>query len=134
MLNLLIDTMEEVIQLEKELYMPTYYMDKPPETYETIHDCGTAACILGYAALKVESTVPKNILAHNLWEELQLELGLYLAASIADGWHISRLSAAMKLKHYPLLEGHKHFTEKTTPEDALNYLLLVKRILVNENS
>jgi len=70
MLNLLIEAMEEVIALDKELYMRHYYKEDEPQEGTTISECGTAACILGYAALKVPE---------QLWYKLRQDLGYHLA-------------------------------------------------------
>jgi len=128
-LNLLIATLEKVIQCNKELYMKQYYKDSYfyQEQNTTIHSCGTAACVLGYAALEVPMH-PRAI-----WIQLNKEIGNDLAGSIADPTARKRMAAATCFFNRPdWLYEYKHLTsEEPTAQDALDYVLKVKSHLSN---
>jgi hypothetical protein len=120
-LNLLIEAMQEVIELDKKLYMKMYYRNGL-EKGTTIHDCGTPACILGYAALKVPDT------PEELWCQLREELGRYLADSIV-GYSPSYREGSLKRvdPEHPLL-GHNHITSlHPTAQDALDFIKKVTK-------
>jgi hypothetical protein len=128
-LNLLIDTLQKVILHNKELYMKEYYKDSyfkhEYQETTTIHECGTAACVLGYAALEVPMH-PRAI-----WIQLTKEIGNDLADSIADPTARERMAAATCFFNRPdWLYEYKHLTsEEPTAQDALDYLLKVKEIV-----
>ena len=91
--------MQEVIHL----FIKLYYRNGL-EKGTTIHTCDTAACVLGYAALKVPDT------PEQLWYKLQQELGYHIADSIV-GYSPGCRGGALRCvdpKH-PLLD-HNHIT------------------------
>jgi len=136
-LNLLIDAMTEVVELNKKLEMGSFFeIEDNLDTSTTIHSCGTAACVLGYGALLSGTTNTMEEKADTLWDELYAEIGKLLGDSIVSPAKWQRLGDA---KEYCLLHGwptdwlqeQKHLTTSSTSQDALDYMLEVKKRLQN---
>lgn len=144
-LDSLITMMEEVVQSSLPLYMDTIF--KEPEaaqfaydqsTSTDMHNCGTACCIVGYAAFDsnvilaanvVNSGSPGNV-ATDIWGQLELELGVNFADSIVASDTEIRMSNAIRalnarymptewLEEYPHLSA-EHNTDD--PQHAVDYM------------
>lgn len=101
-MDLLIDTLEKVNQQDKELHMARFYKLPAmvgPDT--TLHNCGTAACIIGYGALDPDIVkflkrgvkYPTPLTVHQLWSRLAAKYGDSVTEAIAMGGPESRRSA-----------------------------------------
>jgi len=128
MLNLLIEAMQEAVALDKELSMSWYFKGYYPSPYDTIHTCGTAACVLGYAALKVPGD--KYEAVELLGEGLEKEISHDLTMSIISSSVEDRVEHALYFKEGEWVNEYKHLTlDDPTAQDALDYLLKVKEIV-----
>jgi hypothetical protein len=135
-LNLIIDAMTEVVARKKELYMPGFYREQTPSIDTTIHTCGTAACVLGYTALKVPDVERRSMFKAGsfLWVDLIVEIGGPLADAIAMPSSYDRRYALLQEGTADHLQDHNHVTlDNPTAEDALDFILKVKEF-VDENA
>jgi hypothetical protein len=138
-LNLLIEAMTEAVELDKKLAMFKFFdTEGCIERDTTIHTCGTAACVLGYGALLVgtEGTIALEEQANSLWDDLTEEVGEDLADSIAAPLVFQRTIGARRycFEHdlpNDWVKEQKHLTTYSTSQDALDYLLELKKRLQN---
>jgi hypothetical protein len=127
-LNLLIEAMQEVIELDKTIDMSWYFKEYEPEDTDTIHTCNTAACVLGYAALKVPGD--KYEALRKLRVMLEREIGHGLTHSIIASKSTTRIECALAHKNGDWVAGYQHLVSNyPTAQNALDYLLKVKEIV-----
>jgi len=120
--------MQEVIELDKTIDMSWYFKEYEPEDTDTIHTCNTAACVLGYAALKVPGD--KYEALRELRLTLEREVGHSLAHSIIAAKSTTRIECALARKKGDWVAAYQHLTsEEPTAKDALDYLLKVKELV-----
>ena len=115
---------------DKELDMRDFYAD-PAEVRRntTIHTCGTAACILGYAALSPDVCSVKGP-PSVLWYELEVaerqESGgydTYITDSLVCCEAKTRRNRASKFLEPGTINLFKHLTsDETTITDAIVYI------------
>jgi len=134
LLELLIETMEQVVASDLDFRMDDYYLDRDTADQATdIHTCGTAACVAGYGAvnpkiqkfLEVDmplfraSETAENI-ADYLLEEIG-DLGYSVFVSKAEGRYDH---AAQYLPETDLEFEHLHKDEPEAKE-TLKYMKYV---------
>lgn len=116
---------------ENTLYMFSYIEDRGDLVEgKEIHTCGTAACICGYMALK-DKVLSGNSSVFDIAEEYAAQfdqvLGGYLGKSI---WYESEGDRVYYAEEAELFSPeelkHPHLTTKSTLQDALSYLELVR--------
>lgn len=150
----LIDSMEKAVAFEKELKMADIFEKFPSQFYEqgktTIHNCGSAACVMGYAALHEDSLGLVKLrgvesAANEIWRALSGELqGAFgcddeiakaLPDSIALGLAGERKAEAQDAGVPVELLLMNHLNEDyPTAQDALDYLIDLKSYLVETYS
>lgn len=70
-----VKTMEKVVELQKPLYMESYYYRaREAEVSPSVSECGTACCILGWMVVDLDENDPRrkaeiNDRASMLWDE-----------------------------------------------------------------
>ena len=150
----LIDSMEKAVAFEKELKMADIFEKFPSQFYEqgktTIHNCGSAACVMGYAALHEDSLGLVKLrgvesAANEIWRCLggeikgafgcDAETGEDLADSIALAFAGERKAEAQDAGLPEELLQMTHLNvDDPTAQDALDYLLALKTYLVETYS
>ena len=139
LLDAIIRVMEIVVRESKAFRMYDFYENRKkivPET--TVHNCGTAACICGYAALDMDVRMLTKQsdcgnLTDDVWESVKNELdNFYVSYSMFDAYPEGRMRAAQKCKWITHLLEHPHLIRETpTAAEALDYLIKV-RVAFNE--
>lgn len=144
-LDALITMMEEVVKSKLPLHMDNIFEDRDAaqfayehSTSTDIHNCGTACCIVGYAAFDSDVILAANVtqgtspglIATDIWSKLEFELGDDFADSIAGSDADVRMSSATRaclrrgmpvdwLQEYPHLSAYSNTDE---PQDAVDYM------------
>ncbi|AYA64292.1 hypothetical protein [Alteromonas sp. RKMC-009] len=139
LLDAIIRVMEIVVREDKAFRMYDFYEKRnkvAPET--TIHTCGTAACICGYAALDMDvighvKVVGLGTPPRKIWACVEKELDSVCAAdSMFDAYPEDRMDSANRTGWLHHLLDHPHLIRETpTAAEALDYLQKVK-IAFNE--
>lgn len=131
LLELLIETMEQVVASELAFRMDDYYLDRDTADQAVdIHTCGTPACVVGYGAVSPKIQKHLNVdmpyfraaetaedIADYLLEEIG-DLGYSVFASLAE----SRYSSASN--HLPETDLEFEHLHKNEPEakETLKYM------------
>lgn len=144
--NRIIEVMQDVVAAKLPLHMPSYYEEEIYVNEDTtIHNCGTAACICGYAALDptvqelagtvgmslaaqpatVRTSVKEELYDNNLTDSYNAASKIFNALFGADAGF--RKYAAEQAKMPVALQRSPHLI-KTNPsaKDALKFLIAVR--------
>jgi hypothetical protein len=141
-LEAITDVMVEVEKAELPLDMEYYYKDKLKG--DTIHTCGTAACIIGYAALdeKVQSLIGMHYnrkasrIPDKLINFLEPVIGYSKAWSLVwclfDTDDEVRRDEAKQVPELSHLLHLPHFNKEPTPTEAIEALVAVTEVIRKE--
>ncbi|KXJ61662.1 MAG: hypothetical protein AXW14_08610 [Alteromonas sp. Nap_26] len=152
-LDALITMMESVSSNHLPLYMSNLYRntrDLQDRTEELdIHNCGTACCIVGYAALdenvrtvagikvRTDNSSGYQSMAVDVWEKLEDEITEELADSIAASYSPLRFSNAISgltelglsddwIDNYPHVAADENTDD---PQHAVDYMKALREVL-----
>lgn len=143
----IIDAMTVAVEFEKPLSMPAWFRDpEKAAKAEDIHTCGTAACVMGYAALHgplrklvglTAAPDPSDDgdarddnaekIASDWTRELEglgfsVKASRDIRSSLIAGYPMSREWAAKEVKLPKALRESTHLlSDRTTAKDALEY-------------
>jgi len=119
LLNMTLDALKIAKKSEQELHMTSFYRDKRLSEVEDkgIHNCGTAACVLGFAALHPDSPTKE---VTRLWLLMDDEASVDIVASFVAESPDLRLASA-EAAGIDLVFSHL-IKEEPTLDDVIEYL------------
>jgi hypothetical protein len=144
MLDSMINIMEAVVKEQKPFSMNDFFANMPKDLSQGMHECGTAACIVGYCVTDTDFLarfLPNAHIRNSSVRDvcidacyiLEGEIGSELAGSIFEGTaevRAERLSNIAGKKNSSTLIICEHvLSDSNCPSDALEYMKEVRSYL-----
>ena len=145
MLDSMINIMEAVVKESLPFNMNSFYADEPESIPSDIHNCGTAACIVGYCVADddflskflphpIVKGLPTSDVCCEICHALDAEIGASLSESIYEYSAIVRSESLQSIEasnsNHELLYGlttHTHVgNDDDCPTAALDYMKRVR--------